>query len=293
MRNIPAEMKEKARQALERAEAFIAEGTEASARHACLELRFAIEYVVFQHFHAYLQEVSDDAMMKWTPKQVIDQMREVDPFADQTARISFGVETTPGVRPEKMQILGEDRRFSLKWANTSYNALGNFLHAPTLDQISKGQIASTEKMLTKARDIAKAVAETLNTPIIGSNFGSFYTVECDCGHTIKRRVGSFRPEDGLKCPSCGAIFDVLDDPEAASSGQMSFRLRKAQFACASCGAQQFVGAHLIKVGQVFVCACGTKVEVVLSLSQLHDANQPVPSEAAAASDTPARQPGPN
>jgi len=266
MRNIPAEMKEKARQALERAEAFIAEGTEASARHACLELRFAIEYVVFQHFHAYIQEVSDDAMTKWTPKQVIDQMREVDPFADQTAQISFGVETTPGVRPEKMQILGEDRRFPLKWANSSYNALGNFLHAPSLDQISRGQVASAEIMLAKARDIAKVVAETLDTTITNSNLGSFYHFSCVCGQEVKRRKHSFAKDDGVTCRACGAVYDVTDDPV----GGVRAKLRGAAYTCDSCNTEREVPLHRMKVGNIISCSCGAKVRAGLGVFTISD-----------------------
>jgi hypothetical protein len=47
-----------------------------------LELRFAIEYITYDQLTAYIREVSGEALKKWTPKQVISELLEVDPEAD-------------------------------------------------------------------------------------------------------------------------------------------------------------------------------------------------------------------
>jgi hypothetical protein len=59
---------------------LLAKNDPAATRHACLELRLAIECLAYQQLDAYLSEIPDDAMRKWTPREVIAQMLEVDPL---------------------------------------------------------------------------------------------------------------------------------------------------------------------------------------------------------------------
>lgn len=193
-------MRQQARERLVQAKALIAKGDEDSIRYACLELRLAIEYISYQLLQAYLEEVPDEAMRKWTPRQVIEQMREVDPSADNSSMLAVGIEETYGVPSKEMSAMGEDRRFSLKWANSNHNALGNFLHSPTLYQLETGQAPSIEKMLKKASEITDTIQHILDAPLFNVNFGLFFEFECHCGNLIKRRDGSFKKEDGIKCP---------------------------------------------------------------------------------------------
>jgi hypothetical protein len=267
---ISCNMRENARFCLERAKAFIAQSDEDSAKHACLELRLAIEYLVYQQLQAYLAEIPDEAMRKWTPRDVIAEMLTVDPHADQTSTISVGIEERCGEPAKEMKVFGEDRRFSLRWATSNHNALGNFLHAPTLFQIDNEQRPSGAKMLKKAGEVAETIERTLNTPIFNVNLGLFYTFDCDCGRRVKRRSGSFRQEDGIKCRSCGAIWDTVAETEGVSPGQTTFKERKISYPCFACSAMNHVGIHHVKEGQVFVCDCGAKAEVTLTLHPLDD-----------------------
>jgi hypothetical protein len=120
-------MRHSAHQCLQRAKEFMARNDEASARHACLELRFCIEYITYDQLQTYLKEVPDDTVIKWTPKQIISALLEVDPHADKSATIAIGVEETYGVPAKEMRLLGEDRRFSLKWANSRHSLPDSFL----------------------------------------------------------------------------------------------------------------------------------------------------------------------
>lgn len=94
---------------------------ESSARYACLNLRMAIEALTYQTLQAYLAEVPNSAMTAWTPKKVIDELLAVDPMADKTSRISFGKQDALGEPSKSMKYLGEDRRFTVKWANKAQN----------------------------------------------------------------------------------------------------------------------------------------------------------------------------
>ncbi len=141
------DLRQEARECLARAKTLLARNQIATTRHACLELRQAIEYLAYQQLEAYLNEVPDDAMRKWTPREVIAQMLEVDPKADKTSTLAIGIEEVPGERSKGMKMLGEDRRVTLKWANRSHNALGNFLHAPTLHQLETGKVMNAHVVI--------------------------------------------------------------------------------------------------------------------------------------------------
>lgn len=263
------DMRQHARVRLTQARTLLAKGDEDSVRHACLELRLAIEYLAYQQLQAYLDEVSDDAMRKWTPRQVIAEMLEVDPHSDETSSLAVGIEVIPGVRPPEMQFLGEDRRFSLGWANKNHNALGNFLHAPTLHQMESGQVPSAEKMSQKAIYVADTIQQILDSPLHNVNFGVFFKFDCYCGARIKRRDGSFKRDDGIRCPSCDAVYDVTGEDRA--SGQYTFALRQERYRCQSCGQENWVGVHVLKVGTILKCRCGARTEVVCGLVPIDDA----------------------
>lgn len=254
-------MRHAARECVARARDLLARGDEASARHSCLELRFAIEYITYDQLQAYRSEVPDDALKKWTPKQVISEMLEVDPHADQSSTIAFGLEHTYGVPPppEEMQLLGQDRRFSMKWANKNHNALGNFLHAPTMHQIESGGAPTVAAITEKATGVANECEQILNSSVFNVNFGHFFEFECeDCGTQIRRSVGSFPPDQGVVCPKCRATYNV----ESAEGDKVVLSLRKATYTCRPCGAENGVGIHRVVDGEILECEkCDKKATI--------------------------------
>lgn len=245
-------MRHAARQCVARAKAFLASDEASSVRHACLELRFAIEYITYDQLLAYLEEMPTDVIRKWTPKQLISEMREVDPTADKSATLAIGLEEVDGVpiaQPE-MQLLGMDRRFSLKWAHSHYNALGSYLHVPSLFQIETGKIPSTNSMIEKAKEIATECDEILKSPIYGVNFGHFFEFQCgSCKSNIRRRLGSFSQDEGIRCPQCTATYDVEEkEPE-----KYLFHLRTSKYKCLECKAENEVGTHRVISGEILEC----------------------------------------
>lgn len=254
-------MRNSARKKLEKARELIARGDICSLRYACLELRFCIEYLTYANLQSYIAEVPDHAVRKWTPKQVISTLLEVDPNADKSSTVSIGLEKTQGIPAEDMQMLGEDIRFSLKWANSRHNALGNFLHAPTLYQIEKSEFANEETIHKKATEIAEELDKILSSPIFNVNFGQFYEFTCTCGTQIKRREGSFTEEQGIACPNskCGATYDVLSQGD---STEIEFKVREAEYKCPLCEANNYVGLQCISHNSILSCAgCNAKFKV--------------------------------
>lgn len=253
-----------ARECLDRAKKLIAQGDVYSMRYACLELRFAIEHLVYQHLVTYYEELGDEAMKKWTPKQVIQELLAIDPHADRSTTIAVEIEESYGVPSNTMKVIGEDRRFSLKWANSNHNALGNFLHAPTLLQINSNTTPKIEKMSEKIHNIVNAVEYILSSPIISFNFGKFYTLECECGIKIKRRSNILNNKDGIKCQQCGTIWDIHSE-ENKPEGKVIFSPRKTTYECFSCGQKNYIRVNKIKEGEKFMCQCGATSIIQLTL----------------------------
>jgi len=248
-------MRHEARQCVSRAKKLLSRGEEAAVRYACLELRFAIEYITYSQLQAYMKEVSDDALKKWTPKQVISEMLEVDPCADKSRSLAVGLEKTYGVPPPpgEVQSLGEDRRFSMNWANKSYNALGNFLHAPTMHQMESGGGPSVSTMTEKATLVADECEKILNSSVFNVNLGTFLEFDCiDCGTHVRRRIGSVTQDQGIVCPNskCQAVYDF----EIGEHGRVKFHLRQSNYTCQACGTINWLGIHRLATGTVLECA---------------------------------------
>lgn len=69
--SISGKLRHSACECLAHAREMTAQNQAVATRYACLELRQAIEYLAYQQLDAYLREVPDDAMRKWTPCEVM------------------------------------------------------------------------------------------------------------------------------------------------------------------------------------------------------------------------------
>jgi hypothetical protein len=259
-------MRQRARDCLTRAK--IQASSESSLRYACLELRFCIEFLALDRLQAYLEEIPDEALAKWTPKDIINEILDVDPQGDKSVSVSFAMESSPGVSTGELESLGEDRRFSIKWANKSHNTLGNFLHAPTLDQIRSGKDPEVSVIQQRITAIVEELDAVLASPIYQVNFGNFFQLDCEqCGGKIKRRAASI-PRSGLVCPNkaCGAVYDVTE----TASG-FSYVLKTIPWTC-KCGNVMHFPHNQLKMNAAFDCqTCGTKHQIARTIIALADA----------------------
>lgn len=105
-----ADLRSRARAAVERARRHLDAGDEIALRYACLELRFAVEFLTYSLLQVYLAEVPEDTVKKWTPREVIGELLNADERADQSVRLSVGLEREPGVPAETMRDMGEECR---------------------------------------------------------------------------------------------------------------------------------------------------------------------------------------
>src|SRR5262245_887190 len=93
------DMRWSARECVDRAKTLLANGDEHSARYACLELRLTIEYLIYDQLQIYRDELPNDMVKKWQPRELIAAMLTVDPHADVGGRLQVGPEVVPGEPP--------------------------------------------------------------------------------------------------------------------------------------------------------------------------------------------------
>lgn len=256
---LAATLRQNARECAARAKGLLDQQNSASLRHAALELRMAIEYIAYQVLASYLAETPDEVMEKWTPRDVISQMLEVDPHADKSSSIRLVREGKSEGDLGETALAEEDRRFSLRWAHKNHNALGNFLHAPTLLQMKSEGGSNEDKIRAKLDEICVTINHILSAGVFNANFGSFLTFQCECGREIKRRSGSFSAEKPLVCPNaeCKAIWDA----QQTEDKEWVFKKHRAEYTCVSCGSNREVPYHILAPGLNILCKCGAKTKV--------------------------------
>jgi len=125
-------------------------------------------------------------------------------------------------------------------------------------QIESGPLPTVATMVAKAEEVVTEVEAILASPVFRVNIGHFYRLTCgECGTLIKRRSGSFTPEQGIVCSrtSCGAVYDLV-----VETNPPVLKLRQLSWDCPTCRARNLNRRASPKDGAKAACAgCGASV----------------------------------
>ena len=149
-----------ARAHLSRANDLMNKGTLEDFQYACLELRFCLEALVFQNAQNYIALTENHIIDEWRPQRVLEELKEADPHADSSATFRSQNNDTG-----EWRTLGTDKRLSLRWVRKEYQALGYFLHQPTIKQFQDGAVPSIEAVSAKAKSVHHALKEILDSTL--------------------------------------------------------------------------------------------------------------------------------
>jgi len=246
-----------ARECLSRARCLLQRNDEPSIRYACLELRFAVELIVANQLSLYREEVLDSTLDRWTPRELITEMRLADVLADQSVSVEVGLSL------DEMHSLGTDHRLSEDWVAKIYNTLGSLLHIPTLKRLLTASKLDVAAITGKALKIVEDCERVLDSPVFNVKFGGYVELTCvECGSQIRRNRSVLVPGEGVRCrkSDCRAIYDIAEEAEQ----QVMFVLRKALYRCKRCGADNLEGVHRYVVGTILTCRrCQAESQVAL------------------------------
>ncbi|MDE4099696.1 hypothetical protein, partial [Phaeobacter gallaeciensis] len=136
---------------------------------SALRLRMAIECLAYELLQALGDEVSTQVMETWQPSKLIKELKQIDESVDRDRSIGIGKEEVSGQPAKEMQDLGTDVRLSVRWISKQWNALGQFLHAPTIKQNRDGRLIDPTKMRQKIMEIIPEIDRVLDARLFATN----------------------------------------------------------------------------------------------------------------------------
>lgn len=260
--------RQQARDALFRANEELKSKTQERLKYAALELRMAMESLTYDRAQTYKNEIPPDEYKTWQPRKLLLLLLEIDPNADKGSGLSYGVEEKAGTAAEKMTGLGFEKVLNVATIKKHYDALGAFLHVPTLKQIDEDIIPDLEKLRIRCLQIAHEVEITLASPIWNINFGSFSDILCSrCNNPIRKRLVTGTTTTKATCFKCNASYDLSKD----IGGKVTWKPQQQEVTCQEDGCSKiFViwNCDIKPESNVSCPHCSTMHYIGLSISNI-------------------------
>lgn len=242
----------RARNALASAQSELASDEDQRLKYAALELRMAIESITYDRALAYKSEFPPQEYETWQPKKVMSVLLEIDLAADSDSTLRFGMEPSPGQKPEVMNVLGTEVVFNLQVIKKHYDALGSYLHSQTLKRTLSGSGPEYKKMRKRCEEIASALEKALASPVFNSTFGIFSSFDCcECKVRIRRRMPRDKDSLVIDCFDCLASYTLTRMPD----GQVRMDPHQQKILCANtgCGHPTIILPREIVNGGDWIC----------------------------------------
>ena len=268
------DFRHRARGSLARAKSEMETNDDERLKYAALELRMAIEALTYERAQSYKNEIPPTAYRTWQPKRLMDVLLDIEPTADKGGSIAVGREEIYGQPAKVMTSLGSEKVFDFKEIKAHYDALGSFLHTPTLKQLEENGGGDQVRLRRRCVEIVQKLEVVLSSPVFNINFGSFSSIQCadpDCGQTIRKRIPHGRELVEAKCFDCGADYQIT----ATEDGECTWKPLKEEVACPteSCDHTFAMWKHEIKPGSFWSCPkCSGKFQIGLAIFEV--AQQP-------------------
>lgn len=243
-----------ARKHLAAATAEIAANEDQRLRYAALELRSAIEAITYDRAKAYEKELPASVYETWQPKKLMELLIEEDPNAGKNSALAAAREDKAGNTIEPFRPLGSETVFSLKNIRDHYDALGSYLHTPTVKQLRSGQGHNYVRLRSRCDQIVAELTAALGSSIFNVTLGVFSTLDCTrCNQEIRKRTGHLKQGETLKayCHSCDAPYIVT----ATENDMTMWKSVKHPIVCPNpqCAKPSDLWEDQIKDGQRFRC----------------------------------------
>lgn len=234
-------------------------------RYAALDLRIALESLIYERAGLYSEELCGKKLSTWQPGKLLTILLEIDPFADKGGEMSVGTEEEYGKSAPAMHSLGRERTLSLKEIKTYYDRLGSYLHAPTREQVSSGKVATPERMTECCAELLTILEEVLYSPVFNLNFRVKSEITCGkCGEKILRRLPPGGGTVVANCINCSAQYNVTF--EGAGDAVWTPLLQSIKCANEHCDESIDLWESDIKEGAKWTCSgCNRKNIISLAL----------------------------
>lgn len=227
-------------------------GKDSFLKYAALELRMAMEAITYDRAVAFKEEFPEEEYNTWQPKKVMGVLLEIEPTADKDSTISFGLEEEYGVPAKEMTLLGTETVLNMKTLKYHYDALGSFLHIPTIKSIKEGKTVNFNTLRKRCEEIKAYLDKVLSSPVFNTNFGVFASINCmQCGQNIRKRIPQGKESINVECPKCDASYRLTD----AGEGKSLIEPKHQEIECANkeCTKRILVWEKEVRLGARWIC----------------------------------------
>ncbi|WP_269715641.1 hypothetical protein [Caulobacter sp. NIBR2454] len=195
---------------------------------------------------------------------------DIDPLADAERTISAGRQSEKGKASDEMRLLGTDTPLTLKTLKTQYDAIGSFLHQPTLGMLDRGMHHDAEALRSRLKRLLSQLDATLASKIFNFTVGRFSTCTCGrCGVPIRRRLPREEESTTAKCPECSAGYILTVEGDGVTWSADDVEL---QCATSDCDGVIVAFSDEVVPGRSFVCTqCGQRSVIGLGVWAASDA----------------------
>jgi hypothetical protein len=229
-----------AREALKRAKVELASNSPERVLYAALELRLAMEAVTYDRALAFKAEIPPEEYKTWQPRKLMQVLHDIDPTIGLSSTLAFGLQDDPQTPapPERMQLMGMDTVFTLQDLKTHYDAIGSYLHMPSLEQVQKGNVPDPAKLRERCEAVVTLLDAVLISPVWNSTFGQFAQLdECmRCHKPVHKRVPHGKAEIEATCFECKAAYTITD----GENGQVFWKPVTQEIPCQTPGCTEKV-----------------------------------------------------
>lgn len=245
-----------ARNSLRLAKAELLNGDDQRLKYAALELRMTIESLAYDRAASYKDEFPPSEYETWQPKKVMQVLLDIDPHAASDSTLRIGLEPSPGVAPEVMHDVGHETALSMAVIKRYYDALGSYLHVPTLKQARGVKPQDPAKLRMKCGEIAGALELVLASSVYNITLGSFATIECfNCEKPLRRRFPFGKESVRAECMECNAGYTLI----GLGNNQVEWKPHQRKLKCGGdkCLTEALIWEHEIRAGEYWICTgCG-------------------------------------
>ncbi len=235
----------------------------AGLRYAALELRFAMEALVYGRAAAMKEDFPENEYATWQPRKVMAVLLELDPNADKTRSIAMSKESTDSPNPPEFASLGTETVLTLQQIKEHYDALGSWLHMPTLAQRKSKKATDPARLRERCERLMTDIQKVLDSSLWDTVFRISSTVPCSrCRKPVRALLPPGVKLTAARCQHCNAPYQVED----VGNGETRFIAQDIEVICPNCSGRSFIWADRVKVGNsVKCCLCGHKLTIVYSL----------------------------
>lgn len=195
---------------------------------------------------------------------------ELDPNADKDSVLAVGIEEELGISPKDMQGLGAEKVLGMAELRKHYDALGSFLHVPTLKQSMSGAHPDVAKLRSRCDEIVKFVEAVLGSTVYNITLGQFAALDCqECGKTLRKRMPPGQATVKMECFECPASYTAAD----IGGGKVECKPDQLEIACGNgqCGKKIVVWQRELQTGMGWTCP-GCQGRNVFALAVRHEAS---------------------